>query len=336
MADQRGRPPHTYPRSAVVAPLFGERFLRRYLHDQPHLPRQSKEAVAAHPERSGWGVAREPRYFLLFAQCTPAPRRPRYVAAVLAAQRVRPRDELPMLLAHLTVVTRDEFADVLEYTPRELWAAHLGTWALPRVADGGGGGGGGGEGGASAPCEMLRALLEAMAATHRVAADDDTPASSPPPDPLALPPLLCPLLTSLITSEEAREVILPDAAARQLLGSRLPVAGELASDAARKLRVTFHRHAWRAGARWGVDELRRSCNLTAKAPLGLAEVKELGVDVASYQLLIEVAPAHERPRMVLREAWMKPRWSGLERGPAERSRRPGPLPEPFHSFLVFA
>ena len=67
------RPPHTYPRAAAVAPLFGERFLRRYLHDQPHLPRQTKEAVAAHPEKSGWGQPREPRYFLLFAACTPRP-----------------------------------------------------------------------------------------------------------------------------------------------------------------------------------------------------------------------------------------------------------------------
>ena len=230
-----------------------------------------------------------------------APRRPRYVAAVLAAQRVKPRDELPMLLEHLTVVTRDEFSDS-QYIPRELWSTHLLSWALPRVADGGGG-----EAMVEAPlyhaCEMLRALLEAMAATRADADADDASAGADADADAALaepplPPLLCPLLTSLVTSEEAKKVILPDDDARRLLGERLPVVpvvAEPSHEPARKLRICYHQHAWRAGARWGVDELRRSCNVTPEAPLSLAEVRELGVDVTSYQQLVELAPAHAVP-----------------------------------------
>ena len=110
---------HTFPRS--LGPLFAERFLARYLRDDPTLPPR-------HPHRA----ARDARYYLLFVACTPPAGVARYVLGMLAGQRHELDD---MLLGSLADrMSGAEFREVIEYIQPSAWPSRL-QWALTCVAE---------------------------------------------------------------------------------------------------------------------------------------------------------------------------------------------------------
>ena len=246
---------HTYPRS--LGGVFGERFLSRYLQDDPTLP-------PTDPHR----VAREPRYYKLFVACTPRAEVPRYVIGALGGQR-HELDEL--LLESLTLMSREEFKELIEFVRPAAWPGRLG-WALgvaTTVGD---------------LCEMLATLLDVLAAAHR---------------PAALRGRLVPLLVQLLSPPlllpshsdggGPTTKVLQHPEARGLLRQRLPPAEGDA--AARALWLLFYRESWMAGAPYTLAELRRGAHVTDKTPLTSAEVGQLGVDVPSYKLMVEQAPS---------------------------------------------
>jgi len=80
--------------------------------------------------------------------------------------------------------------------------------------------------------------------------------------------LLKALLTDPLLATTAK--LLAQAEPRTLLRQRLPKAE--GSAASRALWLVYHREAWRAGAPYTREELRRDAHLTAKAPLSRPEV----------------------------------------------------------------
>ena len=94
---------------------------------------------------------------------------------------------------------------------------------------------------------------------------------------------LVPLLKSALASPRMREA-LPNAEVRFLLRQRLPKAES--SGGARSLWIDFFRESWKAGAQYTAAELKRDAHLTEKTPLTGGEMELLGVDVASYKLLV--------------------------------------------------
>ena len=109
-------------------------------------------------------------------------------------------------------------------------------------------------------CEMLRHVLDVLAAFGEGLLAQLLKA-------LLTDPLLA-TTAKLLAQAEPRTLPKAEGSARG--GQRLPKAE--GSAASRALWLVYHREAWRAGAPYTREELRRDAHLTAKAPLSRPEV----------------------------------------------------------------
>jgi len=240
------KPPHTFPRS--LGDWFGERFLQRYLKDDPKAPSPF--------------TPRDLRFFTLFVACTPPARIPRYVISMLTGQREPMGVEREhVFLEALTDYTRDEFNEVIEFFRPEDWPRRL-EWALTQVVSG-----------PNDTCEMLRTVLDVLGRDRFSAVH-------------------IPLLRSALNFKPVQEALANDEV-RFLLRQRLPKAES--SAAARAMWIQFFRESWKTGAHYTAAELKRDAHLTDKTPLSNGEIELLGVDVASYKLLVGLYPDKALP-----------------------------------------
>ena len=274
-----GRAPHTFPRS--LRAMFNERFLSRYLRDQPS--------------------RRDPRYFLLFVACTPASSVPCYLLGVLSRQ-VHILD-MALFLPALTSMRKEEFVQALEYFAPAEWPARV-EWVLERVRDampsssttttsgstssggtsGGGEGGGSGSGGSVARgVELLDAALGVLAY---------------PAFAKALPQLL----TSLLIRSRKLE-LLERAEVRSTFRHHLPPVTSSVKGGSTVVDkrfydvwLTFFQESWLAGAPLEPpSELQKALQISEHCPLSRDDVTRLGVHVEAMKMLVGLAPSYALP-----------------------------------------
>lgn len=214
---------------------------------------------------------REPRYFLLFVACTEKAEIPKFILDVLRAQR-HALD--PLFRAALTDFSLEEFREILEFFTPEEWLKKATTdWVLTRVHEG-----------ESQSCARLRVVLDVL--SHPVFKGS-----------------FIELVKVILQSTQAA-TMLKSAPVRDLLFERLPkVSKEPRGEDTwnnRALRVIYFRECWLAGARFTAATLETELGITEHRPLQRTEVQQLGVDMAAYKLLMEMAPDTALPLFGLR------------------------------------
>jgi len=235
---------------------FNERFLVRYLADKQ----------------------RDVRLFLLFAACTDSDRLPAYLIDVLARQLHALDDTFLAALSFQsseedlqlglevqnTPLSAEHFRELIEYIQPSEWRSRLG-WILTRVRD------------SPQPEVLLRLVVELLGRKAF----------------RGLAPEL--LKGAMQWGDQGRAgELLRRRELRAVLHGALP---QHASEQDRSLWVTFFQQSWAVGMPAAAE---RAAEVAAvldleKKPLARAEVAALGVDLPSWKLLVQLAPAHAIP-----------------------------------------